>query len=284
MRLAFLLAWVPALALAAHPIVNRGVRAYDGGDYARAIKLLEPALGAGVADLSERTRARTFLAAAHFASGDSAAVDRTLEALFRDDPGARVDSGLFPPPFVQRFEQLKARAAAVPAVAAPPNSPPPPAPVTQVPPPANDAPVPSADVAKKQEEGGGFAPGIYLGGTIDPLWRVFGGEAAVALDLGTHFAVRAGLTLGPMPSLRLSAAWRLAFVERVGLLISGRGMLCPWFPGGVAGGGGLGAHLWIRLFKPLDIVVGGAAEVYGSPSGVVFAPLINLGVEAHLGR
>lgn len=127
-------ALIAALALAtADPLVDQGTKLYRDGDYLGAVRLLERVLGSGT---SERTRARLYLAAAHFASGDRDAAQRVLSALLEEDPTAAPDTS-FPPPFVQLFEHVrdtrKNAEPATPAVAPPA---PQPVPIAEAPPPA----------------------------------------------------------------------------------------------------------------------------------------------------
>lgn len=100
-----LLAVVAVVAVATpEPLVDQGVKLYVQGDYLGAVRLLERVLASGS---PSRTRIRTYLAAAHFATGDHEAEQHVFADLFRDDPTATVEVDQFPPPFVQAFEKAK---------------------------------------------------------------------------------------------------------------------------------------------------------------------------------
>ncbi|MBI3181407.1 MAG: tetratricopeptide repeat protein [Myxococcales bacterium] len=271
-------AWASAMLLscsvahaAGNPIVARGVERYAQGDYQGAVKLLEPALAGGIKGPGEKDRARTYLAAAYFAQGDVVAARRTLEVLLREQPWAEVDSTAFPPPFVELFAQVKREAAAPPA-----GEPP-------APPSAPESPKVEQEVPAEEPSTSGVSFGLYAGAAADPAARVVGGEVALALDLGPRWNLRLGGTIARYPAGRFSLAYRLPVGERLALSVGPRLLAAP-FPGGMVMGGGLGAHLVVRLAKPVNLLAGAAGEVYSSPQGRVVAPLLNLGIEAHLGR
>lgn len=105
--LALALLVVPALAFARDPTVGRGINLYEYGDYDACIKTLDGALTAGVADKADRQAARLYLASAYDAQGDVPKARATVRALVAEDPLARADPALFPPRFVELFNDVK---------------------------------------------------------------------------------------------------------------------------------------------------------------------------------
>jgi hypothetical protein len=88
------------------PEVERGVYLYASGDYALAVKSLEPALQRDLPD-EERRRGRSFLFAGHFLLGDRARAREQATALLADDPSFHLDPALFPPDAVAFFEDVR---------------------------------------------------------------------------------------------------------------------------------------------------------------------------------
>lgn len=87
--------------------VEQEVTRYESGDYLGAAEALQEVLLAKGLTKAEEERARTYLAAAHFALGNLEQSREQLVALVKLAPGATVDPLIFPSRFVALLEEVR---------------------------------------------------------------------------------------------------------------------------------------------------------------------------------
>lgn len=247
--------WVMALLVSALPAWGGvpGLEAYEGGDYARAVPLLQQAAGQASRPVAERAQARLYLAAAQQMLGDVTAARTQLDLLFREVPDQPLDAAAFVPEFIQLAESVRRELRLSLAAAAP--APPPAALATKVEPPA--------------EPGGGVA----LQAGISALADVAGTPSATGvLTVGVAFgAWDAGLRASPgrAPAFGAEAGWGL-LAGRVRPRVGARLTLYPGLPGqagtltGFGAGGVLGARA--PLWGPLWLMADASAEYNALPA------------------
>lgn len=117
-----------SLVARAETITGQAAKLYGLGEYPAAIRLLERSLAGGLDDREEGD-AQLLLAAAQFATGDTAASRLALQRLFEKRPAFVVPTSRFPPPFIALCEDVRH------STRAPPPLPPPPPPLEAPPPP-----------------------------------------------------------------------------------------------------------------------------------------------------
>ena len=252
-----------------------GLEAYEGGDYARAVPLLQRAAGDAGRPASERAQARLYLAAAQQMLGDVTAARTSLDLLFREVPSQQLDPAAFVPEFIQLAESVRREVRLSLAAAAPA---PPPAAVEKAPaaaPVPQAAPVPFAlqaglaalaDVAGTPAATGVLSVGVVLGGW-DAALRAAPGRAPA-------FGVEAGYELLP-GRVRPRVGARLTLYPG---LPAANGTLTGVGAGAVAGGRvQLAGPLWLMVdasaeynalpapYRPMTVTVSGGLLVRGSP-------------------
>jgi hypothetical protein len=89
------------------PLVAEGVHLYKRGRYSEAVKVLERALATTVTEVTQRSYARSYLAACYDAQNDAASAAKTFKAMIEEDPDATIDASRFSPDLVALFEKVK---------------------------------------------------------------------------------------------------------------------------------------------------------------------------------
>jgi hypothetical protein len=249
-----------AAVLASGSALDASVGLYDDGQYLEAATALTRVLQVGLADVKERTRARLYLASALQALHDNAKASSVLDDVVREDPGATVDPGSFPPVVIALFREAQLRAA------------PPPAPASGV---QVAAPPPVASGAAGRW-------GAYAGGVADPLHAKVGAELGLAWGPSSRWWLEAGVVIAPRVGARFLVSRELVrFGAEVSLGAALRGVLTP-SPAGAVAGGGVGLVAQWEVARHWALWGQGAAELYGTPAGALFSPLLTAGVLAHL--
>ena len=249
--------WLMALLVSAVPAWGGvpGLEAYEGGDYARAVPLLQQVAAQPARPVSERAQARLYLAAAQQMLGDVSAARTQLDLLFREVPDQALDPAAFVPEFIQLAESVRREVRLSLAAAAP------------VPPPSElatkDA---TADTART-------GSGMALQAGLAALADVAGTPSATGvLTVGMAFgAWDAGLRVSPgrAPAFGVEAGWEL-LETRVRPRLGARLTLYPGLPGttgtltGLGAGGVLGARA--RLVGPLWLMADASAEYNALPA------------------
>jgi hypothetical protein len=241
-----MVAWVLAAApaFAALP----GLEAYEGGDYARAVPLLQQSAGDAKRTAAERAQARLYLAASQQMLGDVSAARTQLDLLFREMPDQPVDPAAFVPEFVQLAESMRREVRVSLAAAAP------------APPPAELASRRASDKLALQL---GLAALADVAGA-----PAFTGVFSVGLQAGSvDVALRA--SPGRAPAFGLEAGWLFgdgAVRPRVGA----RATLYPGLPGteGTVTGVGVGPVAGLRwlLAGPFSLQADASAEYNALPA------------------
>lgn len=245
-RRSWMLAWVLAAApaFAALP----GLEAYEGGDYARAVPLLQQSAADTKRPSAERAQARLYLAASQQMLGDVSAARTQLDLLFREVPDQSVDPAAFVPEFVQLAESMRREVRLSLAAAAP-------------------APPPAELVSRR--DAGKLALQLGLAALADVAGApAFTGVFSVGLQAGNlDVALRA--SPGRAPAFGLEAGWLFgdgALRPRVGA----RATLYPGLPGldGTVTGVGLGPVAGARwvLAGPLSLQADASAEYNALPA------------------
>jgi hypothetical protein len=243
-----MLAWVLAAApaFAALP----GLEAYEGGDYARAVPLLQQSAADTKRPAAERAQARLYLAASQQMLGDVSAARTQLDLLFREMPDQAVDPAAFVPEFVQLAESMRREVRLSLAAAAP-------------------APPPAELASRRDTDSGKLALQLGLAALADVAGApAFTGVFSVGLQAGSlDVALRA--SPGRAPAFGLEAGWLFgegALRPRVGA----RATLYPGLPGleGTVTGVGLGPVAGARwaLAGPLSLQADASAEYNALPA------------------
>lgn len=234
--------------------LNASIGLYDDGQYAEASAALTHVLQVGLSDLQARTRARLYLASALLALNDRSQASATLDDAVREDPNATADPALFPPELIALFRQAQQRATPTPAAT----------------PTAHALSTPSESHPSRHW-------GLYANAVADPLHEKVGAEAGIAWTPVDRWWSEAGVVIGPRVGGRLLVSRELACWDDVlCLAAAARGVVTP-FPAGIAAGGGVGLVGQWQLSPHWALWGQGAAEVYGTPTGALFSPLLTLG-------
>jgi hypothetical protein len=256
--------WLMALVMSALPAWGGvpGLEAYEGGDYARAVPLLQQVAAQPSRPLAERAQARLYLAAAQQMLGDVSAARTQLDLLFREVPDQALDPAAFVPEFIQLAESVRREVRLSLAAAAPT---PPPAALTLK---EAAAPAPTA------------APGLVVQAGLAALADVAGtpsatGVLTVGVGVGAGDAARGAWDLGlraapgRAPAFGLEAGREL-LEGRVRPRVGARLTLYPGLPGetGTLTGLGAGAVVGARvlLVGPLWLMADASAEYNALPA------------------
>ena len=242
--------WMVAWVLAAAPAFASlpGLEAYEGGDYARAVPLLQQSAAEPKRPASERAQARLYLAASQQMLGDVSAARTQLDLLFREMPEQPVDPAAFVPEFVQLAESVRREVRVSVAAAAPA---PPPAELV-----ARSAP---RDIALQV----GLAALADVAGSPGVTGVLSVGLQAGRLDVALRGAP------GRAPAFGLEAGWLLgagAVRPRVGA----RATLYPGLPArdGTVTGVGFGPVAGVRwaFAGPVSLQADASAEYNALPA------------------
>lgn len=112
------LAFVLAVVLSNTPSLRHAIAAYDAGELAEAQTRLSALADDPKLDAGQRGVARLYLAATHFAKDDRVAAAAQLSVLAREHPEQRPDAMVFPPNFVQFFDEVRGSVAPATVTAA----------------------------------------------------------------------------------------------------------------------------------------------------------------------
>jgi hypothetical protein len=108
------------ITLAVEPLAS-GIDLYERGMYEKSRSTL-----AGVLDSAspqaDKNHARLYLAADYFALGDRRGALYALEDLARQDPKQNVDTSVFPPAFIQLWDEALSHVTAEPPASSPPRT------------------------------------------------------------------------------------------------------------------------------------------------------------------
>ena len=233
-------------ALAALP----GLEAYEGGDYARAVPLLQQSVSDAKRPAAERAQSRLYLAASQQMLGDVSAARTQLDLLFREFPDQPVDPAAFVPEFVQLAESMRREVRLSLAAAAP-------------------APPPADLVASRSQAPGKLALQLGLAALADVAGTpALTGVLSVGLQSGNvDVALRAAP--GRAPAFGLEAGWSLGG-GNVRPRVGARATLYPGLPAaaGTVTGVGLGPVAGLRwaFYGPLSLQADASAEYNALPA------------------
>jgi hypothetical protein len=87
--------------------LQEGISAYYNADFIKSISILEEGIGRTKTPDSIRVKALPFLAASYFAIGSKVKTKYYLEDLIKLDPLAKISIEVFPPKFVDIFENIR---------------------------------------------------------------------------------------------------------------------------------------------------------------------------------